>query len=59
MGQLELSEGREFVDLLKSVSHAEALGIALYCDIGCWPYRYRREHPLSGLENLHRWSRYY
>jgi hypothetical protein len=38
MGQLELSEGREFMDLLKLVLHAEALGIALCWAIGCCPY---------------------
>jgi len=32
MGQLELSERREFMDLLP---HAEALGIALCWAIGC------------------------
>jgi hypothetical protein len=38
MGQLELSEGREWMDLVKSVLHAEALGIALCWAIGCCPY---------------------
>ena len=37
------------MDLLNSASHAEATGIALYCVIGCWPYRYHRlgERPSS------------
>ena len=52
MGQLAVSEGREFMDLLKIVSHAETLSITLCWAIGRWQYRYRREQPSAGTGKL-------